>query len=505
MTTTPDRSLYWLLLILTLGTLYRAAVLATSGLDLYVDEAQYWFWAQDLAWGYYSKPPVIAALIWATTGLFGDSEFAVKCASLVLYPLTTLLVYAIAQRLYDTRIAFWSALAFFTLPGVALSSLIISTDVALFTCWAAATYALLRAAESDQWRWWLAVGVASGVGLMAKYTMGIFAVSASLFLALHPAHRRHFTSPKPYVGALLAGLIFVPNLVWNAQNGWPTFQHTADISHLETDAGLHWDELGEFVGGQAGILGLVLFGAFLLLLARAWWRDPTQRTLACFTLPFLIVICLQALLGRANANWGAMAYVTGTVWIVAWLLQGQRLGWLVAGIAFNLLLAALTYHYHGLMRAADVPLSGHAKPAECWRALRGEPGAHCPDFFKRVQGWEAAGAAVRERLDALPGTRLLSDERDLMSEFAYYARPASENAALWNPSGAVQSHYALVASLPPVPSQDYLYVSRSDTLDPALAARFAAAEPQAPITVEAVREWPLRFFVWRLVAKPAAP
>jgi len=493
-------SLPALLLILTLGTLYRAVVLATSGLDLYVDEAQYWFWAQDLAWGYYSKPPVIAALIWATTGLFGDGEFAVKCAALALYPLTTLLVYAIAARLFDARIAFWSAVAFFTLPGVALSSLIISTDVALFVCWAAATYALLRAASEDRWHWWLAVGAASGIGLLAKYTMGIFAVSALLHLLSHREYRRHFTNPKPYAGALLAGLIFAPNLAWNAANGWPTFQHTADISNLDGGPGLHWDELWEFVGGQAGILGLVFFAAFAWLLLRPWWRDPALRTLACFTLPFLAVISLQALLGRANANWAAMAYVTGTVWIVAWLLRGGRHRWLVAGIAFNLLLAALTYHYHALMRAADVPLSGRAKPAECWRALRGDAAAHCPDFFKRVQGWEAAGAAVRQRLEASPGTRLLSDERDLMSEFAYYARPASQGAALWNGHERVDSHYALVARLPLVPMQDYLYVTRRDALPPALATRFVGAEPQPPIVVEAVRDWPLRFSVWRLVA-----
>jgi hypothetical protein len=256
--------------------------------------------------------------------------------------------------------------------------------------------------------------------------------------------------------------------------------------------------LGEFLGGQAAILGLLLFAAFAALLARPWWREPGERALACFTLPFLALISLQALLGRANANWAAMAYVAGTVWIVAWLLQRERRGWLVAGIAFNLLLAALTYHYHALMRAADIPLSGRAKPAECWQALTGTPGAHCPDFFKRVQGWAEAGAAVRARLEVKPGLLLLSDERDLMSEFAYYARPASKGAVLWNPDGRILSHYALVTTLDDKQGRDFLLVSRRDTLDPALAARFTAVEAQAPIRVEPVSGWPLAFSVWHL-------
>ncbi len=495
----PDRTLPALLLILLVGTLYRAYALSASGLNLYVDEAQYWTWAQALDWGYYSKPPVIAAIIWATTGLFGDSEFAIKLGALLLYPLTTLLVYALARHWFEARTAFWSALSFFTLPGIALSSLIISTDVALFFCWAAATYAFVRATETNAWRWWLAVGVASGIGLLSKYTMGIFAVSALLHLAVVPTLRRHFANPRPYLAAVLAALIFAPNLWWNAQNGWPTFQHTAEISNLEGGAKLHWDELTEFLSGQAAILGLVLFGALIWLLARPWWRDPVQRVLACYTLPFLLIISLQALLGRANANWGAMAYVAGTIWVVSWLLQRRARGWLIASLVFNLTLASLTYHYQALMRAADIPLAGRSKPIACWRALTGsEPGAPCPDFFKRVQGWDALGTAVRERLHISPELRLLTDQRDLISELRYYARPASDTAVLWNATGRIDSHYALTTTLKDKPGQSYLYVSRSNTLHPALAARFASATPEPTLRVAVRPDWLLELHVWVL-------
>ena len=90
-----------LIAVLVLGTLYRALALHWSGLNLYVDEAQYWTWSQALDWGYYSKPPVIAVIIAFTTALFGDGELAVKSGALLLYPLTTLLIYALALRLFD--------------------------------------------------------------------------------------------------------------------------------------------------------------------------------------------------------------------------------------------------------------------------------------------------------------------------------------------------------------------------------------------------------------------
>src|SRR5580692_175444 len=62
-------------------TVARLLWLVVQPADLYPDEAQYWFWAQHPALGYYSKPPLVAWLIALTTAGFGDSEFAVRLAA----------------------------------------------------------------------------------------------------------------------------------------------------------------------------------------------------------------------------------------------------------------------------------------------------------------------------------------------------------------------------------------------------------------------------------------
>lgn len=89
---------YVLLALLFGVTAYRVWVVATSGLNLYVDEAQYWYWAQHLAWGYYSKPPVIAAIIAGTTSVCGDSEFCIRSGSLLFYPLSTVLLFLLDRK-----------------------------------------------------------------------------------------------------------------------------------------------------------------------------------------------------------------------------------------------------------------------------------------------------------------------------------------------------------------------------------------------------------------------
>ena len=112
---------------------FRLLWLIFQPADLYPDEAQYWFWAQHPALGYYSKPPLIAWLIALTTGLLGESEFAIRLSAPLLHAGTAVFVYAIGSRLYDRRIGLWSALAYASLPGASISAFIISTDAPLLS------------------------------------------------------------------------------------------------------------------------------------------------------------------------------------------------------------------------------------------------------------------------------------------------------------------------------------------------------------------------------------
>ena len=80
-------------------TLYRTWLVGHIGFTLFYDEAQYWDWSRQLAWGYYSKPPMIAALIKFTTGIWGDGMLAVKLSSMLLYPLTAVFTGLLAQAL----------------------------------------------------------------------------------------------------------------------------------------------------------------------------------------------------------------------------------------------------------------------------------------------------------------------------------------------------------------------------------------------------------------------
>lgn len=416
-----------LTLLILVVTAYRLWVVATNGLNLYVDEAQYWYWAQHLDWGYYSKPPVIAAIIAGTTAVCGDSELCVRSGSLLLYPLSTLVLFLLVRRLFDARTALVAAALFLTLPAVSLSSTLISTDVALFFCWTLALYALVRALVNNAWGDWLLLGAAIGVGMLSKYTMGIFFVSALLYVIVDK-RLDLLRNPRAWSAVVLAALIFSPNLVWNWQHNFPTFQHTAEIA--EVGSGLHFDGLADFIGGQFGVFGLLLFP--LLLWALVKWRGQHRVLLLCFALPFLLIISLQALLGYANANWAAPAYVAATVLVAVWLRDRKK--WLLTALLLNITLGLLVYHPAPLNQWLDT------------------------DLQKRLKGWKEVGAQFHVIQRQYPEAILLANDRAVLSELAYYAQPEGLRGTSWNPQHRLRHHYDLVTTLDDKLGKDFLLV-----------------------------------------------
>ena len=434
----PSKELIYLLLALLALTLWRYDVVSNMSdisTSLYIDEAQYWFWSQHLDFGFYSKPPVIALIIATTTAVCGDSETCIRAGSLIIYPLTSLLVYLSATFLFNRRVGLLSALVFATLPAVSLSSLVISTDIALFFFWALAFYAMIRALDSNAWHWWLLMGFAGGMGMESKYTMGVFVFSA---IAYWVATKQFalFKNPRLWGATLLATILWLPNLYWNAQHGYITFVHTSEIAEFEQRL-FHWDELGTFIAGQLVVFGPVLFVLFIIISVTQKIKQKTL--LMSFSWMFLAIILLQALLGRANANWAAPAYITASILVVAWLLETNRVRLLIVAIAINLALGGLVYHTKPIFHLAGYQLNSKT------------------DLRKRLRGWREIGKQYKSIQAQYPEAILLGTDRTVLSHLLYHARPAA--VMTWNPEKKIHHHYDLHAMLKQPLNKPFLFVT----------------------------------------------
>ena len=459
--TGPD----WRLLVAVVAALaaVRIGVLAASGLGFHGDEAQYWSWSRDLAWGYFSKPPMVAWAIRGAQSVCGEAEWCARAASPLLHAGTSLLAAALAARLYGPRAGFWAGILYATLPGVAVSSAAISTDAPLLFFWTAALYALVRLLEGRSLGWAAALGLAAGCGLLSKYAMGYFLPCAVLACALRREHRWLLASRQGLLALAVAGAVLAPNVAWNLANGWATVAHVGANANLGGEL-FRPMELLAFLFSQAGVFGPLLLAALAWRTALLFRRrpDPREGWLLCFCLPILALVAVQALLSRANANWAAPAYVAATVALAGWAAGEGRLALAKLSVALHLAAAAVVSVY-----VLDLP--GVRPPLES-------------DPLRRMRGWEETAAGVSAAMRAHPGRTLLLDDRKTMAALLYYGRNAPWRPRMWDFDGRPDNHYELAARYRPRPGGRALLAARWN--DPRIPAAFRTAVPAGEIRVD---------------------
>lgn len=75
-----------------LGILFIVNILQSYFTELIYDEAYYWYYAQDMAWGYFDHPPMVAFLI-KISSLFFNGELGVRFTGCILSMGTTVLIW----------------------------------------------------------------------------------------------------------------------------------------------------------------------------------------------------------------------------------------------------------------------------------------------------------------------------------------------------------------------------------------------------------------------------
>ncbi|WP_295433268.1 glycosyltransferase family 39 protein [uncultured Thiodictyon sp.] len=445
-----------LILAMTLWHLGAAALLPVTQ-----DEAYYFDWARSLSWGYFDHPPGVAA-VGLGTRLAADSVLAARLGGLLAGTLTLVLL----ARLYyhsglvrrdDLGLAL--VLAFATLAGLA-GGLLTTPDTPLALAWALALHEGERALAGQRRRW-LTAGLATGLGLLGKYNMVL--IGPVFLWAILWCDPRALRTRWPWLGGLLAVLVFAPNLLWNLDHDWLTlrfqFGHgfaldpgvlvgpgagTASAAIEPAPPASWWGRGGallRYLGGQLGLWGLLAPALIALVVTRTGRRaDPggTGAVIAAHARPLLQAaalfplgfFALVALGSEVEANWPAV-YLLAAPALLAAPLRGLR-RWVLAGAAANLLLVSL-YAYHGATGALPLPDGQN-------RILRETHGFR--DLATLIAGLDAPVYADRYQLTAMlrfyqPGLPisqwpgLTRPSEYLLGQIAPRVDPAAQTGPFW--------------------------------------------------------------------------
>lgn len=462
MTDNLTRAWRWTLVIAVAVTALRVLVLNLTDLNLGPDEAQYWWWSKDFAAGYFSKPPMIAWIIAGSTAVCGDGEACVRAASPLLYGLASLFVFGTARILYGVRAAFWSALFFLILPGISLSSALITTDVPLLCFWSMAAYGvahLLSRPVTEGRAVAMMTGGAIGLAMLSKYAGAYFLLGLAVAALFDRRVRAQILSLN---GALIVGgalIVFFPNIVWNLEHSFATVSHTAFNAGLGGKM-FNFDRLAEFFGAQFIVfhpilMGVILAGLIVGLRRSRWpYVKPDDIVLLCLSLPVIAIGLGIGFLSKANANWAAPAFVGLSIVATVWLLRVEARRWMVATLAVSIVVAA------GLYTAALSPR---------FIDMIGQSNA-----FKLLRGWNTQGPAIARAAREGGFEAIMAEDREDMASLLYYTRESGLPLYMWTPEpGHPTDHFQMSRPYAGTPDRVLFITRRDDSTD--VANRFASA------------------------------
>ncbi|WP_181592443.1 glycosyltransferase family 39 protein [Rhizobium tropici] len=385
--------------------------------DVLPQEAYYWNYSQHPAWGYLDHPPMVAWLIWIGTTVFGDNEFGVRIGATLCWAITAYFIFRLTDGLFGQMAAFLSILLLSTLPFFFAIGSVTTPDAPLTAAWAGALYFLVRAVFYNRAMAWLGVGICIGLGMLSKYTIALLAPATLVFLLLHPASRKWLTSCWPYLGAVVAAVLFAPVIGWNATHEWASFEFQGSARWSFADTVFSTHTLLLFIAILLGPLGLLLLGKAIQRFRRTHDQATTHGQeifAAVFTFVPLIVFIFFSLFHSVKLNW------TGPVWLAMVPVMAKVVDTAISTGAMprfltavktlmicNVLFFAALLHYVAL----GLPFVGYGN------GIRGLPVAW-EEFTSAAEEIKARVVAQTRSRPVLVGM----DKYNIASELAFYSK-----------------------------------------------------------------------------------
>jgi 4-amino-4-deoxy-L-arabinose transferase-like glycosyltransferase len=329
----PDSTAFrqWLAVAALVAALTALRVIYASVIDLRTDEAYYWTWSKENVLSFLDHPPMIAWFIRFGTAIFGDTNLGVRFAGILAMLVMQLLLADIVRRVtHDVRAIVLAVL----MPEAALYYGLlmakVSPDVALIPFAVAMMWALIRLNESGDGRWWLAAGVFAGLALLSKFTVVMLIPAVAAFMLVPDWRRRWLLSPYPWLAGLIAVVLFLPVLIWNAQHDWASFRF--QLVRATATHGLSLRTVADFIGLQLGLAGFILLPVVLSAVALTAWRGYLRGDAVAVLLSTAVVVPFgyffwKSLTLRVGDTWPMFIWPAGFAATAINIAMMQREGW----------------------------------------------------------------------------------------------------------------------------------------------------------------------------------
>jgi hypothetical protein len=241
------------------------------------DEFYYLACTRHMAWGYVDQPPLCVAILWAVRHVAGESLLTLRVAAALAAAGAVFMTGSLARALGAG--AFGEVLA---MTGMAIAPAFLaigsfySMNVFDVLLWTAAARVLAGVMTKPTTGGWIVLGLLLGLGLLNKISVLWLGAGLAAGLLLTPA-RRALKTRGPWIAAAIAAAMFLPHVLWQIENGWPTLEFISNASRdkmqvtnpasflLDQVLNLHPLTVPIWVGGLGALLAARRFRQYRLL------------------------------------------------------------------------------------------------------------------------------------------------------------------------------------------------------------------------------------------------
>src|SRR5713226_5608421 len=392
-------------------------LLFNGGYGYFRDELYYAACGQHLAWGYVDHAPLVAMIARLSRMLFGDSLRALRFFPALSSGAKILLTGWIVRELGGRRFAqVLAGTAMLLCPIYLTMDNFLSMNAFEPVLWMLCVAIALRIIRTGQQWLWLLFGLVAGIGILNKHSTLLFGFGFFIAL-LVTRQRRLLQNAWIWTGALIALALFLPNLVWEIDNHWPTPEILRNVDQYKN---AHHSWLG-FIGQQALLVHplatpICLAGLWYFL----WSRQGREYRFLGWTYLFLL---LQLLIFRGRIYYLAPAYpmlfAAGAVAIESWIearvwaplgtgrnrmeARGTKWNWVKTAILAPLVVGGLVA---APLAIPILPLDAAAAYANFWDVNRVrveiQPSGKLPQLFADMMGWQQQVDVVARVFHSLP-------------------------------------------------------------------------------------------------------
>jgi hypothetical protein len=263
---------------------------------LHGDEAYYWTYGWNPAFGYWDNAPLIGLFTAVGQFLLPYTEIGVRLLSVLASVAAIYVLWLLTDR--KDPVLFFAL--YFGMFLVHAGGFMATPDAPLSLANALFLLAYQRFSRNGKWIHAIAFGAAFAMVFYSKY-QGLMLVGMVTI-----SQPRLWRKPAFWVGLLTASVLMLPGVLWQFNNDFATFRH-----HLGGKDPGSWEPTWtlSFVGGQFLSAGPVMGFLFLPFLFRSGSGSRFVYTLKIAVAGMYIFLFLLTFKVVVHANWAASALI----------------------------------------------------------------------------------------------------------------------------------------------------------------------------------------------------